>query len=120
MKILFALHPPIVVGFISLYASLFYIVFIVGVIVMLFDTLARYKEYTFMCKITDEEKLTSMARYMKSSWCTRTVAKAAYPPSREMYKNLGYKFYHILPDKFHKRVITKKFWLSLFGFTKAY
>ena len=117
MRMLIALHPPILVGIVSASLSLFYIIFAILACVMVFDTVARYKEYAFMCTVTDSDKLESMARYMKSSWCTRTVAMVAYPPSRDLYHSMGYKFYHILPDNFHKRVITARFWLSLLGYT---
>ena len=119
MKTLIALHPPILVGAASLALSVFYVIFLLGAIVMMFDIAARYKEYKFMCALTDDVKRQSMLRYMKTSWCTRTVAKAAYPPAKQLYYSLGYRWYHILPDKFFKRITTGKFWLSLLGFTKV-
>lgn len=115
MKILFALHPPIIVVSISAYLSWYHIIFILGVIIMIFDILARYKEYLFITNCSSDKKKMSMIKHMKSSWCTRTVAKYSYHPASSYYKKMGYKWYHIFPDNFHKRIFTFRFWLSLLG-----
>ena len=115
MRAILALHPPILVGGLSLYLASFHPVFYILSVVVVLDILARHKEYKELRNSSNHKHRITMLRRMSTSWCTRTAAQWAYPPSRYFYKQRGYKFYHVLPDSFHKRVIRVNFWKDLMG-----
>ena len=115
MRTILALHPPTLVGGLSIYLASINPVFYILTVVMVLDIIARYKEYKELRDSGNHKHRIAMLKHMSTSWCTRTAAKWAYPPARYYYKQRGYRYYHLLPDRFHKRILTLRFWKGLTG-----
>lgn len=114
-----ALYPPMLIGSTAACMAYQWPVFILLSIVMVFDTIARYKDYKAIVACTNPQKELVMVRYCRTSWCTRTAAMAASPEAKVYYRARGYKWYHLLPDNFFKRAMTLRFWTSLTGLKKV-
>lgn len=75
------------------------------------DQLARYGEYRI---IMDTERGLSLVQ-LRRSWCGRGVGIAAYGESaRWAYGQVGYRWWHILPDGFPGVFLQKSFWIAVF------
>ena len=114
MRTLLALHPPIIMFSGSIIAVKFVSVFfLLTVVLMLMDVWGRYKDWI---NIRNKPKDWFTIRRMKllgKTWCGRTIVKTAYPKSKIFYKALGYKYYHVFPDKFLTLCFKPKFYLNL-------
>lgn len=88
-----------------------------GATMMALDFIGRLRDYLSLLheKITNRHILV-----FRRTWCGREVIKALYPEAREIYRNLGYRWYHITPDGFwcrHSVGLTVGHWFSLIGKT---
>jgi len=75
-----------------LYYTLLWIVVLFG----LGDVYARYKDYKRLkkCSHISLKEIKMMAR----SNCQRNACKAVCKEAKQIYKDMGYRWYHILPD----------------------
>ena len=116
MKTLTALYPPMLVGLVFLSLSLYEPLFIIGVPVMIMDTLARHDEYKLL--LSDYKYKHRYALRMGDSWCGRTAAVAALPEMKFIYYRKGYRWYNVLPDGFPLIFTKLEFWNSVLGLSK--
>lgn len=81
------------------------------------DTRARIKDYLYLKSLPSSKIGRKIIMRYSNTWCGRTVMSAVYPRSKSVYGGLGYRWYHIFPDKFfssNSPVFKKIFWVSLF------
>jgi len=91
------------------------IFFLLGVIFLL-DTGARYREYVIL--VNKGGPWTGRdIKYFRSSLCRRWAAvQAGMDPA--IFRGLGYRKYHILPDGFPACFFKIGFWRNLLGIKK--
>lgn len=88
-------------------------VFMLGVIVMSLDIVARWRDFK---KIEGSRFSTSKAYRYRTSWCSRGVACYTWgAPAILYYRSLGYKPWHILPDDAPICFFSIKFWKGVIG-----
>jgi hypothetical protein len=106
---------------------------VVGVLVMLLDTLARHRQYAHMrLALRQAGGLTghALARFRKArtAWCTRRAVMAAAciegfeRESRQLVRDWGYRPWHVFPDgAFSQRspFIRLGFWKSVLGLSRS-
>lgn len=92
-----------------------FIDFLLGVI-FLFDTGARYREYVILVNKGDPWSGRDI-RYFRSSYCRRWAARQA-GMDNEIFYQLGYRWWHILPDGFPQCFFKLGFWRNLLGLKK--
>lgn len=114
-----ACTPPLVAAILSFGVSVLvpewywtFIFFLIGVIFIL-DIGARYREYVILVN-KGEPWSGRDIKYFRSSFCRRWAAvKAGMSP--EIFRALGYRWYHILPDGFPMCFAKRGFWMNLLG-----
>jgi hypothetical protein len=111
-----ALHPPMLICLSFLLLSFLNPWFFVGVLVMLMDVSARYKEYKLL--LSDYQYSHRYALQMRSSWCGRTAAIAALPEMKFVFYKMGYRWYNVLPDGFPLVFTKSAFWVSVLGINR--
>lgn len=104
---------------------------VAGVLILIFDVWARWRDYRRVSRnlMRDPELLHRHLPRYKRSWCQRTVLHwAAYRALgkrgreyvREHYSAMGYRWFHIFPDRTFTRespFLRPSFWRSLVGGT---
>ena len=91
------------------------ILYVIGVIFIL-DIGARYREYIILVnKFSVTPNVTGRdIKYFRSNLCRRYAAVQA-GMSPEIFRALGYRWYHILPDGFPMCFCKRGFWKTLLG-----
>lgn len=88
-------------------------VFAVGVVVMTMDCLARFRDYN---DLKNRPYSRYFVRQLRKSWCGRGVSEALWGHSaRRAHRDMGYRWYHILPDEAPACFFKKSFWKSVLG-----
>ena len=106
-------RPFIIWGLTLSLASWVHPIFFVGTLIMTLDIIARYRDYLWL---RGHVFSRGIAYQMRGSWCSRGVAECIWGRrAREFYHNLGYRWYHILPDGAPKIFLNPKFWVHVFG-----
>lgn len=106
------LRPIFVAGIIG---TIFFAVWpplaLLPILVLIKDQLARLAEY----KASGKYKTLKPSLY-KSSYCSRGVAVARYGDIAVMvFRAMGYKWYHILPDGAPTVFLKREFWRDVFN-----
>lgn len=79
------------------------------------DALARYREYM---ELVDRNEITEVdKRYFKRSYCRRHAAKAAGVDPSAFY-DMGYRWWHFLPEGAPLCFLKLSFWKSVIGVKK--
>ena len=102
MNTLTAIALPSILLLFSLVCVVWLPCFLVLSTILLFDVLARHKDYKSLCKsLTQENLLTKFKRHRRSA-CQRYACKAAARQKgltyKGTFKTMGYKWYHVFPD----------------------
>ena len=108
------IYRPTLVGIISFFfAVLFHWVFWIGVILMIFDARARYKDYLYL---EDKRFSEAMCARFGHSWCGRGVCEYVWPEeATKYYYDRGYRWYHVFPDGAPWSFFRLDFWKSVIG-----
>jgi hypothetical protein len=79
------------------------------------DTYGRYRDYCYLRRF-DTIPLR-LAQFYGRSYCGRTIVTVLFGDQLpNVYRMLGYKWYHFLPDNFPSVLLKRKFWRGvLFG-----
>jgi hypothetical protein len=108
---------PIILAWAVTAMSFIHWVFLIGTIILLIDAHARYKEYL---GLRNKKWCPRTARKLGKSWCGRGVALYIWPSrAKPFYYELGYRWWHILPDGAPIVFFKWKFWLKVFGLNKT-
>lgn len=117
-----ACTPPFIATVICIVAATFAptiwtkVVFLLLSIIFLFDTGARYREYILLVNKGAPWNGRDI-KYFRSSLCRRWAAiQAGMNP--EIFRQLGYRKWHILPDGFPACFFKIGFWRNLLGLKK--
>lgn len=106
-------RPLTILGIAMMLAAWVHPLFYIGVLIMLLDVRARWVDYR---SIRHERPSYLRLRLMRGSWCSRGVAEFVWPEySRTIYRHLGYRWYHILPDGAPKCFLDVRFWRHVVG-----
>lgn len=82
-------------------------------LILLLDMGARLREYILL---REKEWSHFVAYKFSKSWCKRGVAISRYGNvARAHYKAMGYRWYHILPERFLKSFYRINFWKQVVG-----
>ena len=131
INILYALHPPL--GCFLLSFSIFTesLTLEINIIILtvisafftllfIFDTHGRYRDYV---KIKTNKRFNiQKAMKYRRSWCQRTLYSTIFPDAKRIYKSLGYRWYHLLPDgflTFHSPLLKINFYRQLISGTET-
>ena len=80
--------------------------------VAVLDCVARYLQFQ---KYKDHELTPRLLRYMRGATCTREVAVAiAKYQVNKQYYDMGYRWYHIMPDGWPWCMTKKEWWKTFF------
>jgi len=105
-------RPFLVMAGFAFLGGLIHPIFLLGVPVLILDIRARHIEYL---KYRDLEWRFQYAYTLRRSWCARGVAQSIWPDARKFYENLGYRWWHVLPDGFPGCFLRIAFWRSVVG-----
>ncbi len=122
MRLLIAtIVPSLFVTICLMLATYYSLLFLLPMVFGMGDVAARVREYRKLCKCFDYR----VVRKMRHSMCQRMAAIAASPDmkkTREMFRQDGYRWWHILPDgSFSLKdncYLKKSFYLNLLGIEK--
>ena len=105
---------PLIVLLIALALCLVSWVFIIGVIIMVADVAARYREWRWYRATDWLGGLTAFK--LRKSWCGRGVAISIWgDKARLYYRYMGYRWWHILPDGAPGVFLRPQFWKTVIG-----
>lgn len=110
-------RPIIVWGvFVMLFAWL-HPIFLIGVVIMTLDVIARWNDYLSIRGYRYQPGYQpGISYHMRGSWCSRGVAEFVWPHgASSLYKSMGYRWYHILPDGFPRVFLSLAFWRHVVG-----
>lgn len=88
-----------------------------GAFILSLDTVARYRDFCRlrMARPRDFLDVKLYAAYRRHSWCSRGICEAVFPESKYVFREWGYRSYHVLPDGFPFVFLKLRFWKSVIG-----
>ena len=95
--------------------SLFWYLPIITVIIAFLDVRSRFKDFKQIRHSINEKNYMRYVKKMHFSPCRRAVVASAYGDIKfinKIFHRMGYRWYHMLPDQLHKRVLSKAYWKS--------
>jgi len=104
--------PFLLLGY-STGINFFYYLIVVTAFISVLDVRSRYIDFLKIRKNINNENYMRYVNSMHFSPCRRNVTAAAYGDIKfiqKIYYNMGYRWYHMLPDDIHKRLFSKKYW----------
>lgn len=106
-------RPIIILGVFLMLSAWVHPVFVVGVFVMFLDICARWKDYLHIRRY---HYRVGIAYNMRGSWCSRGVVEFVWPNGgSRLYRSMGYRWYHILPDGAPGCFLRLAFWRHVVG-----
>lgn len=126
-KLVRSVHPPLIMFFLSLILLLIShsyrltnisFIFLGVSLIFLLDVKGRVNDFVYL-KDKHESFFCErvLSKYAKS-WCGRTVVRNIHPESSEYFYDLGYRWYHFLPDRAFSKAspfLSLSFWVNLFS-----
>lgn len=109
-----AIHIPVLLMLLCIVGGFFLPIMFLPALVFAGDVVGRFRDYQYLC--TSEKDSWALLAFYGRSRCGREVFIARYPSAREIYHEVGYRWYHILPDRALSRnspFLNPRFWRNL-------
>jgi hypothetical protein len=88
-----------------------------GAVVLFLDARGRHRDYLWLCSLNPRVRMKYVSRMMRTA-CSRQVMISALPQARRAYRQQGYRWFHILPDRALSKdspFFNRTFWRQLFS-----
>jgi hypothetical protein len=113
-KGLCAIAPPLFIAILGLALTPDFFVFGLALCAFgLLDARGRYRDYKYLARFTWLP--ARIIEYYGRSYCGRHVVVTLFPVYGFYYRQVGYKWWHFLPDDFPQSIMHRRFWRNLFS-----
>jgi len=93
--------------------TFFFYLPIITLIISVLDVRSRYKDFLKIRRVINEKNHMRYVKSMHFSPCRRNVVAAAYGDIafiKKLYYEMGYRWYHMVPNELHKKIFSVAFW----------
>lgn len=89
------------------------LIFFIGSLIFCLDAFNRCQEFKTLREVYNPRRKMLFWYMFRTSKCSRMVMTSIDPESKKYYYQLGYRWYHILPDEFFQNSIKIQFWKNI-------